>query len=417
MRLPSPVDAWAAEALETLEAQGLRRTLEPLESPQGAVVRVGGRELVNFSSNDYLGLANDGAVVAAAQAALARHGTGAGASRLIVGDSRAHRALERALAGFERTEAALVFSSGYAANLGVLSALAGPADVVFSDALNHASLIDGCRLARAQVVVYPHRDVAALEALVARHPGRRRLVVTDAVFSMDGDRAPLGALRALCDAQGLALMVDEAHATGVLGPTGAGLCELEGVRADVLMGTLSKALGGVGAYVAGSAAQRELLVNAARSFVFSTALPPAVCAAAETALAVVREDGARRERLWGNIRAFAAGLRALGLEAQEDSAVFAVVLGTPERALAAAAALREEGLLVKAIRPPTVPPGTSRLRFALSAAHTQAQVAHAVEALGRALRGEKRPSPGPAARPLPAAQGEVGRGGGAGAGV
>jgi 8-amino-7-oxononanoate synthase len=399
------VDSWAREDLAALDGEGLRRQLEPLESPQGPRIRVGGREYVNFSSNDYLGLANDAAVRAAAEAGLRRHGVGAGASRLIVGDSDAHQSLERAVAEFEGTEAALLFNSGYAANVGVLSALLSPGDVVFSDSLNHASLIDGCRLAKAKVVVYPHRDVAALEALVAAHPGRRRLVVTDAVFSMDGDRAPLVQLSALCRREGLGLLVDEAHATGVLGARGAGLCEALGVAPDVLMGTLSKGLGCVGAYVAGSHALREVLFNRARSLVFSTALPPAMCAAAEAALSRVRTDAWLRTALWRNIHHFARGLRALGLPAHEDSAIFPVVLGEPERAVAASKRLREQGLLVKPIRPPTVPKGTSRLRIALSAAHEVSDLDSLLVALqnevSRSPRGQGRregPSPAPEAR-------------------
>lgn len=386
------VDSWAREDLAALDGKGLRRQLEPLESPQGPRIRVGGREYVNFSSNDYLGLANDAAVRAAAEVALRRHGVGAGASRLIVGDSDAHQSLERAVADFEGTEAALLFNSGYAANVGVLSALLSPGDVVFSDALNHASLIDGCRLAKAEVVVYPHRDVAALETLVASHPGRRRLVVTDAVFSMDGDRAPLVELSAVCRREGLGLLVDEAHATGVLGARGAGLCEALGVTPDVLMGTLSKGLGCVGAYVAGSSALREVLFNRARSLVFSTALPPAMCAAAEAALTRVRTDAWLRTALWRNIHHFARGLRALGLPAHEDSAIFSVVLGAPERALAASKRLREQGLLVKPIRPPTVPQGTSRLRIALSAAHEVTEVDALLAALSEYANPALRPS-------------------------
>lgn len=385
------VDSWAREELAALDGKGLRRQLEPLESPQGPRIRVGGRELVNFSSNDYLGLANDAEVRAAAREAIARHGVGAGASRLIVGDSAAHQSLERALADFEGADAALLFNSGYAANVGVLSVLVGPGDVVFSDALNHASLIDGCRLAKAEVVVFPHRDVAALEALVARHPGPRRLVVTDAVFSMDGDRAKVAELSALCRREGLGLVVDEAHATGVLGARGAGLCEVAGVTPDVLMGTLSKGLGCVGAYVTGSHALRELLFNRARSLVFSTALPPAMCAAAEAALHRVRTDAWLRTALWRNIHHFARGLRALGLPAHEDSAIFSVVLGEPERAVAASKRLREQGLLVKPIRPPTVPQGTSRLRITLSAAHEIAEL----DSLLAAVSELASPSPWP----------------------
>ena len=367
------VDGWAQETLSALERQHLRRYLEPLESPQGPHVRVGGRTLINFSSNDYLGLANDREVIDAGRAAMLRHGVGAGASRLIVGDSDAHRSLEAALARFIGAEAALLFNSGYAANVGVLSALFGPQDVIFSDELNHASLIDGCRLSRAQTVVYRHCDVEGLEVLVRAHPGRRRVVVTDTVFSMDGDRAPLKLLSEVCERHGLALIVDEAHATGVMGAGGRGLCELNEVEVDLHVGTLSKSLGSFGAYVCGSAATREVLLNQARSLVFSTALPPAICAAAEAALSKLEAPG-RRAALWDRIAQLSEGLHHLGFAARPDSAVFSVRLGTPEQALTTSARLREAGLLVKAIRPPTVPAGTSRLRIALSAAHSVADV-------------------------------------------
>nr|WP_216618432.1 8-amino-7-oxononanoate synthase [Corallococcus carmarthensis] len=371
--------------MEALSAKGLRRALEPLDSPQGAEVRVGDERLVNFSSNDYLGLAASPAVRAAAASALERYGVGTGASRLVVGDMVPHQRLEARLARFERAEAVRLFNSGYAANTGILPALVGPGDAVFSDALNHASLVDGCRLSRARVVVYPHADVAALTRALAETPGRRKLVVTDSVFSMDGDVAPLRELVAACEAHGAALMVDEAHATGVLGARGAGLCEALGVegRVDLRMGTLSKALGGMGAYVATSRAVADLLVSRARPFVYSTALPAALCAAAECAVDLVEHDPAPRERLWGHIHRFTGGLRALGLPAEPRSAIFPVILGEPARALDAAKRLREAGLLVKAIRPPTVPEGTSRLRFCLSAAHTTGHIDLALEALRR----------------------------------
>lgn len=387
------VDSWATQTLASLEAQHLKRSLEPLETPVGARVRIDGRELLNFSSNDYLGLANDGDVVEAARGALLRHGLGAGASRLVVGDTTAHQSLERALARFEGTEAAVLFNSGYAANVGALSALFGPGDVLFSDALNHASLIDGCRLSRAQVVVYPHRDVEALEALVRAHPGRRRAVVTDTVFSMDGDRAPLRAISAMCAQHGLALFVDEAHATGVLGANGRGLSELEGVTPDVHVGTLSKALGCFGAYVAGSSALREVLINRARSLVFSTALPAAVCAAAEVALEKAR-SAALRARLGARVAQLAQGL---GLRA--DSAVFSVVLGDATVALEASARLRAAGVLVKAIRPPTVPDGTSRLRISVSAAHSVEDVDTLVRLLAQASSVRAVATPREALRP------------------
>ena len=378
------VGHWAKEELSALAARGLSRHLEPLSTPQGPEIEINGEEqLVTFSSNDYLGLANDPELKAAALAATQRFGTGSGASRLVTGDNTSHRALEKAISSFEGTEAALVFNSGYAANVGLLSTFCGAGDVIFSDALNHASIIDGARLSRAQTIVYPHRDVAALELLLSKHRGRRSLVVTDSVFSMDGDRAPLKELFTLCEQTGAALMVDEAHATGVCGPTGAGLCEELGLFPEVRMGTLSKALGGFGAYAACSSDIRQWLFNRARSVVYSTSLPPAVCAVGTAAIARVRRDPGLRERLWKNIRFFAAGLRKLGLAAHEDSAIFPVVMGSPEAAVGASRALRAQGLLVKPIRPPTVPVGTSRLRFALCAAHTEAHLTRALDALSR----------------------------------
>lgn len=374
---------WARADLEALSARGLRRFLEPLDSPQGPVVRVGGETLVNFASNDYLGLASSPTVRAAAAAALELHGVGSGASRLVVGDTVAHQRLEVRLAAFERSEAALLFNSGYAANVGTLQALVGPEDAVFSDALNHASLIDGCRLSRARVVVYPHADVEALERALVSTPARRRLVVTDTVFSMDGDHAPLQEIVRVCHAQGAALLVDEAHATGVLGARGSGLCEELGLEdaVDVRMGTLSKALGGLGAYIGASRSVVDLVLHRARPLVFSTALPAALCAAAEAAVDIVEHDDALRARLWRNIRRFSEGLRSLGFIAEPRSAVFPVIVGDPEHAVAASRALRSRGLLVKAIRPPTVPEGTSRLRFCLSAAHTEGHVDLALQGL------------------------------------
>lgn len=375
---------WAEAELNELEAKSLRRHLEPLDTAQGPVVRIGDETLINFSSNDYLGLAAAPGLREAAKNALDQYGTGSGASRLVVGDTRAHRSLEERIARFERTEAALLFNSGYAANVGIVSALLGKEDVVFSDALNHASLIDGCRLSRAKVVIYPHGDVTALERLLRDNPGRRRLIATDSVFSMDGDWAPLRELVDLARSHDCALLVDEAHATGVLGERGAGLCEELGVEGeiDLRMGTLGKALGVFGAYVATSRAVADLLVNRARSLVFSTSLPPMVCAAAQRAIDLNEGRPELRERLWRNIRRFSAGLERLGFPAEPRSAIFPVVLGEPDVAMAAMAKLRERGLLVKAIRPPTVPAGTSRLRFALSAAHSEAQLDLALSVLG-----------------------------------
>jgi len=380
----SVADAWAREELAELGRRGLLRTLEPLASPQGAVVRIGGQSLVNFSSNDYLGLAADERVRRAFVAGLERWGVGAGASRLVVGDTEAHRRLEARLAAFDGTEAALIFNGGYPANLGLVQALVGRGDLVVSDALNHASLVDGCRLSRAEVAVVPHADVDSVARALAGGGARRKLVVTDAVFSMDGDSAPLRELTEVCARAGAALLVDEAHATGVLGARGSGLCEATGVQPDVRMGTLGKALGGFGAYAATTRAVADLLVNRARSVVFSTTLPPALCEAVVVAIDLLESDPDLRGRLWRNIRRLVDGLRRLGFQAEPRSAIVPVILGTPERALRASAFLRERGVLVKAIRPPTVPEGTSRLRFALSAAHTEAQIDRALQALEEA---------------------------------
>jgi len=381
--MSSTARAWAEEELAALAEKGLLRSLEPLRSPQGPLVRIGEETLINFSSNDYLGLAAHPAVAGAARVALERWGTGAGASRLVVGDSEAHRSLEDRLRAFEDAEAVLLFNSGFAANLGIIPALVGPGDAVFSDALNHASLVDGCRLSRALVQVYPHRDADALAVRLAATAARRKLVVTDGVFSMDGDAAPLAELVAVCRRAGAVLMVDEAHATGVLGARGAGLTEALGLtrEVDLRMGTLGKALGVFGAYLATSEPVARLLLHRARSLVFSTALPPALCAAAEAAVDLVEQGSALRERLWRNIRHFAQGLEDLGHPARPSSAIFPVVLGSAERAVAAAAFLRARGILAKPIRPPTVPAGTSRLRFSLSAAHGPEQLDRALDGL------------------------------------
>lgn len=369
--------------LAELKELGLYRRTRLVSGPQGPNVVLDGQPVLLLCSNNYLGLADHERVQAAAADAALRWGVGAGSSRLVSGTMTIHGRLEKRLAAFKRTQAALLFGSGYLANLGVVGALSRAGEVVFSDELNHASIIDGCRLSRARVVVYPHADPAALDRLLASHPGRRRLVATDAVFSMDGDRAPLEALVEVCRRHGAALLVDEAHATGVLGPRGAGLCEALGLESevDLRMGTLSKALGCFGAFVATRGPLAELLFHRARSLVFSTSLPPAICAAASEAVRIVEEEPALRETLWRNIRYLAQGLRALGVDAQESSPIFPVVLGEADRAVEAARLLREQGLLVKPIRPPTVPAGSSRLRIALSASHTGAHLDQLLEAL------------------------------------
>ncbi len=371
----SVTDEWLKDDEAKLEAAGLMRRLEPLESSVGAVSVIAGKQLANFSSNDYLGLAAHPRVVAAATACLAEFGVGTGASRLVVGDTVIHQSLEAKLAQLKNTETATLFNSGYAANAGALGALVREGDLILSDALNHASLIDGCRLSRAEVRVFRHKDLAQLEWLLkARRGFRRKVVVTDAVFSMDGDLAPLKSLRALCDQYGAALYVDEAHSAGVFGVNGAGLLAQLGLKADIVMGTLSKAFGAMGAYVGGSSALRNVLLSKARPLIFSTAFPAAVAAAAQAALAVVADEPQRQAKLWANINRLKTGLRNHDFDVDSQSAIFSIVLQTPERALKVAAQLRAAGMLVKAIRPPTVAVHTSRLRIALSATHSEEQV-------------------------------------------
>jgi 8-amino-7-oxononanoate synthase len=324
-------------------------------------------DAVSFSTNDYLGLA--------AEAVTPEGPAGAGASRLVAGERDAHASLEAAVARFLGTEASLVFSSGYAANVGLVSALVGPEDLVVSDALNHASLIDGMRLAKARVVVTPHLDAGAVEAALARRTERRAWVVTESYFGMDADVAPLPALRELCDRHGAALLVDEAHALGVLGPEGRGLAAAVGVVPDALVGTFGKAFGAQGAFVAGSSLLIRWLWNRARSFVFSTGISPALATIAERQLARAQAEGWRRERVLATAQRIRERLIALGFPlAGTVGPILPWVLGAERDALAAQDRLRERGLHVVAIRPPTVPPGTSRIRLAASAAHRDEDV-------------------------------------------
>ncbi len=381
------LDEELGDELDRLSAGGLRRELRRWAGPHGPRIELGGRRLVSFSSNNYLGLAGDPRLAAAAARALAETGLGSAASRLIAGNHAEHEALEAELAAFHRTEAALLFNSGFQANLGVIPALVGRGDLVLSDQLNHASLIDGCRLSRAAVEVYPHLDVSVLEhILAARRPAARRaLVVTESIFSMDGDRAPLDVIAEVCARNGAWLLVDEAHAVAALGPEGQGIAAALGVSPDVLVGTLGKGFGSFGAYVAGSQILRTLLVHRARSFVFSTALPPAIAAASRASVALVAgpEGEKRRAALAEHIDRFAAALAEAGLLAAGagHSAIFPIILGDERRTMEAAARLANDGFHVQGIRPPTVPPGTSRLRLSLMATHSAEDIAALAEAL------------------------------------
>jgi 8-amino-7-oxononanoate synthase len=369
--------SWAVEELEQWEAAGLLRTPRIVDSAAEPEVEIDGRKVVLLCSNNYLGLAADHRVRAAASNAARRWGAGAGASRLVSGTTRMHREFEKALASHEATQDAVLFSSGYLANLGVLGALTGPDDVVFSDELNHASIVDGCRLSKASVAVYRHRDVEHLDELMSSTPARRRVVVTDTVFSMDGDLAPLAELVDLCERKDAVLVVDEAHATGVLGETGAGAVEALGLtgRVPVIVGTLSKSLGAAGGYVATSADVATLLRNQARTHVFDTAPAPAVVAAAATALEIVGAEAWRRDRVRELARKLSADLRSLGFDAGEPvAAIVPVQIGDAREAVRLSERLLENGVFCPAIRPPSVPEGTSRLRVTLMSTHTDEQI-------------------------------------------
>jgi len=375
-----------AQELAALESQALRRRLQVLEEVlPGGRVRLGGQVLLNLSSNDYLGLAQDPRLINAAQAAAARWGTGAGASRLVVGHLALHEAVEAQLAAFKGTQAAVIFSTGYMANLGVISALVGPGDTVCCDRLNHASIYDGIKLSGASLQRFPHRDLNRLEDLLQKSQGHKRcLIITDSVFSVDGDLAPLAELVALKERFGAALMIDEAHATGVLGARGAGLAEALGLtdRVEIHMGTFSKALGSLGGYVAGDRRLIDYLHNRARSFIYSTALAPPVLGAIEAALEIVAWEPQRRAYLREESEKFRRGLMSAGLDTLgSETQIVPVLVGDNARTLEFAALLRQQGLMAVALRPPTVPPGRARVRFSLSAAHAREDLRRALDTI------------------------------------
>jgi 8-amino-7-oxononanoate synthase len=381
------LEAALAEDLAAVEAAGLWRELREIESAQQPSVLLRGREVLLFCSNNYLGLANHPEVVEASREAARRYGASAGSSRLISGHMRVHRELEERIAAWKGCEAALVFSTGYQANVGTITALTGPDDVVLSDELNHASIIDATRLARTRTRIFAHNDMTQLEDLLreaAASQARRVLVVTESIFSMDGDAAPLGEMARLARRYGAWLMVDEAHGAGVFGKRGSGLVEELGIAdaVDVQMGTLGKALGSFGAYVAGSRKLVDWLVNRSRPFIFTTGLPPSAAAAAGAAIEICQREPERAAGLRRRVRTLGERLRAAGLEVPEaQSQILPVMLGDAARTVAAMRALLERGVYVAAIRPPTVPAGTSRLRFSVMATHTPEQLERAADAL------------------------------------
>jgi 8-amino-7-oxononanoate synthase len=384
--------------LAALDGRGLRRALRVVEHAEGTRIVVAGRALVNFASNDYLGLAQHPKLRAAVVEAVLREGWGAGASRLLSGTRAAHTEAERRLAVFRGAPAALLFPTGYAANLGLFQALAGDDCAIASDALNHASLIDACRLSRARVVVFPHRDVAAARRALADAPSaRRRLLVTDTVFSMDGDLAPLPDLLAAARETGSVLIADDAHGNGVLGASGRGAIEMLGIDPAapdvVIVATLSKAFGGLGGFVAAAREVIDWLVTRARTFMYTTGIAPAAAAAAIAALDLMAAEPWRRER----VRTHARRLRETLCARRQDLArawspeswdvpIVPVIVGEPTQATAVASRLFQRGFFAPAIRPPTVPDGTARLRISLSADHTAEDVQFLADALAECLQ-------------------------------
>lgn len=379
-----------SRSLEQKRRQHLYRRRRVLEGPQAPHAAVDGRERLGFCSNDYLGLANHPEVIAALKRGADHYGVGSGAAHLVNGHSLAHHALEEELAAFTGRERALLFSTGYMANLGVVNALCGRGDAVFEDRLNHASLIDAGLLSQAKLQRYAHADMDALAARLEPSDAGERLILTDGVFSMDGDLAPLGQMAELARRHDAWLMVDDAHGFGVLGETGAGSLEHLGLspgQVPILMATLGKALGTFGAFVAGSEELIEYLINEARTYIFTTALPPALAEATRASLRLVQAESWRRDHLADLVTRLRQGAEQLGLELMPSSTpIQPLVVGDAERALAASNALWEQGILVTAIRPPTVPKGSARLRITLSAAHSEADVDGLLAAL-ESLRG------------------------------
>lgn len=389
----SSLDLKLQEHLDALESQGLRRSLRTVDRRSGAIIHIGASSYVDFASNDYLGLAGDARIAAAATDALRMDSTGSAAARSISGNHAVHEELERSIASYKRTEAALLFTSGYAANLGAIPALVKKGDAVYTDKLNHASLIDGCRLSRAEVRIFPHRDIAALRQMLAMDTGfRSKMIVVDSVFSMDGDLFPLDALVDIAQESGAWTYVDDAHATGVLGDRGTGSVEHFGVegKIDVVMGTLGKALGTAGAFIAGSKTLVQFLINRARSFVFTTASPPAMAAATIEAIRIAQEEPWRREKLRVNAERLRSALGSFlpdhCFETSSSPHILPVVVGSSTRVVQIGAELQSRGLIVGVVRPPSVPLGTSRLRITSSAAHTEEQVDSLAHHLTQILR-------------------------------
>lgn len=384
---PNPCNVLRQD-IERRKAAGLYRTVRTISSPQRSHVTADGRDFLMLASNSYLGLADEPRVVAAASEALCRYGAGSGGSRLTTGTLPLHDRLESHLAKFKGTEAALLFGTGYMANVGIISALGISGATIFSDELNHASIIDGCRLSRAHTVVYRHCDPADLEKKIRAVSPSFGLIVTDAVFSMDGDVAPLPDILAVAKKYGLLTMVDEAHATGVIGKTGHGITEYFGsdMQPDIVMGTMSKALASEGGFAAGTSLVMDYLRNTARSFIFSTSQSPATLAAADAALTIIEEEPERVTRLRKNTEALISALRKEGITAVSDSAIVPILIGDEIMAMRTAGLLYEDGIFLSAIRYPTVAKGSARLRAAVMATHTEEEMRGAAKKIAAAVK-------------------------------
>ena len=373
------------EELKLLEKKQLRRYLRLVDSPSDTWIKLDGKIVLNLCSNNYLGLANDKRIRKAAIDALNKYGFGSGASRLVSGNMKAHVELEKKIAKFKNTEACLVFNSGYAANIGIISALVGRGDVVFSDRFNHASIIDGIILSRAELRRYPHKNMVVLENMLKETTKfGRRLIVTDSVFSMDGDIAPLKDLIELARQYDASLLIDEAHATGVLGKNGRGALEYLGLEKEkgslIQMGTLSKAFGGFGAYVCASKDMIEYLINFSRAFIYTTSLPPSVAMADLKALEIITKGSKIRERLRNNIDYFRKVLNSLGFDTQEsESAIIPLIIKDAKLTMEFSKRLLKEGVFAQGIRPPTVPEGTSRIRITIMSTHSKKDLTFALE--------------------------------------
>ncbi|MFZ3383333.1 MAG: 8-amino-7-oxononanoate synthase [Candidatus Methanoperedens sp.] len=371
---------WLSDELREIKSKGLYRELRTIESAQSPRIKKDGREYILLSSNNYLGLATHPKVKKAAADAIEIYGSGAGGSRLTTGTTDIYNKLEEKIADFKGTEDAIVFSSGYMANIGTISALMKSGDLILSDELNHASIINGCRLSRADVKVYPHKDISCLEKELSTSKNSKKLIVTDGVFSMDGDIAPLPEIIEIAERFDAMVMVDDAHATGVLGKHSRGTGDYFNVDADITMGTLSKALASSGGYIAGNIELIDYLLNVSRSFIFSTALPPPAVAAATAAIDIIREENPAA-KLWKNVVIYKKGLIDVGFNIQSETQIVPIITGDTDTTMKAALLLEKQGIFVQGIRPPTVPEGKGRIRTTLMATHSKQDINDALVAI------------------------------------